>query len=328
MARDNDRTSKAEKKAYEYLRQAEKTGKKKLGLLPPSSTSLEDRAELFQSAGNQFKIASNYLRAGECLLQAAEAFAKAKSSAQSNQMYAKAATCFKQAGNAGQAAKCLERAVDAALDAGQFFKAANILKDIGVSYRDAGDFDNALENFERAAEYFASEGSETNANQWRLEAADIRAMNKDYIVAIDTYEEVARSATGNNLTKWSAKDYLLRALITALAMPDVELARQNLSIYADIDHTLPGSREYKFIEKLIEAFESTSADDWAQACADYDSIARLNRWKTTMLLRGRDHIEGAGEEGEDVLGEQAEAADIEAEAAAAAAEEEEDDEVL
>ncbi len=290
-----DTNDKAERKAFQLLQQAKKTGNKKLGFLPASSNSLEDRAELFSDAGNQFKIAQKWERAGEAFLEAANAYTKAKSGVIANQMFNNAANCFKQVpGGSDQAASCFERAAQAALDAGQFFKAAKLYKEIGEFYEKAGDNRKALDNYSEAANYYIAEGQEQNANSAKLKAAPLQALEGQPLLSIQTFEEVARSSADNNLTKYSARGYLMRALIVALTIPDVELATSNLSEYRELDPNLPGSREDQLMEKLVQAAQEEDEEGWAQACADHDARARLDRWMTTMLLRGKEKIESGG----------------------------------
>ena len=49
------------------------------------------------------------------------------------------------------------------------------------------------------------------ANKAFLKAADLAALAKQYNRAIGHYESVARASINSNLTKWSVKDYFLKA---------------------------------------------------------------------------------------------------------------------
>ena len=56
------------------------------------------------------------------------------------------------------------------------------------------------------------------ANACFKDAADLRAELGDYPKAIALYDQVANGSLGSNLTKYSVKDYWLRAGLCALAM--------------------------------------------------------------------------------------------------------------
>jgi alpha-soluble NSF attachment protein len=76
-------------------------------------------------------------------------------------------------------------------------------------------------------------------------------------------------------------------------------ARQKLDEFKDIDHTLPSSRECGFLEKLIEAMDSNNSEDFATACAEYDNITPMDKWKVAICLKAKRHIMGGEGGGED-----------------------------
>lgn len=63
------------------------------------------------------------------------------------------------------------------------------------------------------------------------------------------------------------------------------------------------SREFKLIDKLVQAFDKGSADAFAEAITDYDRITRIDEWLTTILLRIKKSIptENSGDEDADDL---------------------------
>ena len=56
------------------------------------------------------------------------------------------------------------------------------------------------------------------ANACFKDAADLHAELENYGAAIARYDQVANGSLGSNLTKYSVKDYWLRAGLCALAM--------------------------------------------------------------------------------------------------------------
>ena len=62
--------------------------------------------------------------------------------------------------------------------------------------------------------------------------------------------------------------------------------RQQLDRYKEMDYTFGSSRECKLL------------DDLTNDVFEYDSISPLDPWKTTMLLRVKKTLGGAGEEEE------------------------------
>ena len=56
------------------------------------------------------------------------------------------------------------------------------------------------------------------ANACYLKVAQFAATLEQYDRAIELYERVAAKSLENNLTKWSVRDYLLRAFICVLCL--------------------------------------------------------------------------------------------------------------
>lgn len=70
-----------------------------------------------------------------------------------------------------------------------------------------------------------------------------------------------------------------------------------LSNYRDLDHTFASTREHQLLIDLTEACEQGDQEAFADKLFQYDQLSKLDKWKTTILLRVKEGI--AGKEGED-----------------------------
>lgn len=52
------------------------------------------------------------------------------------------------------------------------------------------------------------------------------------------------------------------------------------------------------LQDLVEAFEAGDAERYTDAIAEYDSMTRLDAWKTTLLLRGKKRLQSNDEQDE------------------------------
>lgn len=52
--------------------------------------------------------------------------------------------------------------------------------------------------------------------------------------------------------------------------------------YEDISPAFEDSREFKLVNKLIEAWDEKSSDEFAEAITDYDRITRIDEWLTVV----------------------------------------------
>ena len=114
---------------------------------------------------------------------------------------------------------------------------------------------------------------------------------KNYELAIEHYENVANSSVSNQLTKWSVKDYLLKAGICHLLVDDAVGARKALDRYELLDSTFGSTREFKFLSSLSEAISEGDIQKFTDIVAEFDSMTKLDNWKTTMLLRIKESMD-------------------------------------
>lgn len=90
-----------------------------------------------------------------------------------------------------EAAACLEKAIDICTDMGRFSMAAKHYQNIAEMYEtEAVDLERAINNYEKAADYFMTEENKSSANKCKLKVAQYAAQLEDYNRAIKIYEEV------------------------------------------------------------------------------------------------------------------------------------------
>lgn len=77
---------------------------------------------------------------------------------------------------------------------------------------------------------------------------------------------------------------------------DIVSSKKAIDRYKDLDVSFPSSRECKFLEQILAAVENYDKEAFTQAVVDYDSISKLDQWKTTMLLRIKNGIASAEDE--------------------------------
>jgi alpha-soluble NSF attachment protein len=134
------------------------------------------------------------------------------------------------------------------------------------------------------------------ANKLLLKVADIAALEKDYFKAIENFEKVAQQSVSNNLMRYSVKDYLLKAGLSHLASGDIVSAQRALEKYRDWDPSFASTREHQLLVDVTEALESNDQEKFADKLYAYDQMSRLDKWKTTMLLRVKENIGQADNE--------------------------------
>ncbi|OTB11982.1 hypothetical protein K445DRAFT_77299 [Daldinia sp. EC12] len=262
------------------------------------------REEKYQNAADLYIEAANAFRIQKMNREAGQAFEKAAAvqSKQLNEPDDAANTlvdAFKvyRKENPEDAVRCLDVAVSQYCKKGNFRRAAQHKENMGEVFEtEIGDTKRALEAYETAAGWYEGDNAAALANKLWLKVADIAALEGDYYKSIEHYEKVAAASINNNLMRYSVKDYFLKAGICHLATGDMVATNRALEKYRDQDPTFPSTREHQLLVDLATAVEAGDQDQFTDKLFQYDQLSKLDKWKTTILVRVKNNIEEAGED--------------------------------
>ncbi|OVA12681.1 NSF attachment protein [Macleaya cordata] len=269
------------------------------GLFSSSSSKYDEAAELYEKAANSFKLAKAWDKAALVYIKLAGVHLKSDSKHEAASAYVSAANSYKKI-SPKEAISCLEQAVNYFMEIGRFSMAARYCKEIGELCENEQNFEQAIVYFERSADLFQSEEVNTSANQCKLKVAQFSAQLEQYPKAIEIYEEIAKQSLNNNLLKYSVKGYLLNAGLCQLCKGDVVAITNSLERYQDLDPTFSGTREYKLLADLAASIDEEDVAKFTDAVKEFDSMTRLDAWKTTMLLRAKEALKAKELEEDDL----------------------------
>jgi len=276
-----------EEKALDMLEKGEK--KFKSFSIFNSQGKYEEAADYFNKAANFFKLAKKWDDAAATYIKTAECHLKLQSKHEAASNYVNAANCIKKT-NVQDAISYLKQAVEFFTDEGRFSIAAKHQKEIAELYEQEADYEKAIEAYQVAAEFYEGEGSSSSANSCLLKVAQYSAQLEKYPKAIEIFEQVGKVSLESNLLKWSVKEYFLKAGLCHLCASDLVSAKRALEKYQEMDCTFSSQRECKLLLELVKAYENYDAEAFTQAVVEYDSVSKLDQWKTTILLRIKNSI--------------------------------------
>ncbi|PYI07646.1 vesicular-fusion protein sec17 [Aspergillus sclerotiicarbonarius CBS 121057] len=257
----------------------------------------ENAADLYTQAANAFRVQKQNKEAGLAFEKAAsiqtqnlnEPDDAANTLTEAFKVYRKS--------DPEDAARVLSGAIQHYVLKGNLRRAATQQQHLAEVYEvELGDTKKALEAYEKAAEWFDGDNAEALANKHYLKAADLAALEGDYYKAIEHYERIGRASINNNLMKWSVKDYFLKGGICHLATNDLVASNRALENYRDIDTTFASTREHQLLVDLIQTIEAGDQEAFADKLFQFDQLSKLDKWKTTLLLRIKNNIEEQGED--------------------------------
>ncbi|MCJ1230497.1 vesicular-fusion protein S17 [Toensbergia leucococca] len=257
----------------------------------------ENAADLYTQAANAFRMQKQTKEAGLAFERAAGIQTKNLNEPDdAANTLQEAFKCYRKS-DPEDAARVLQQAINHYTSKGNFRRAATHQQNLAEVYEvELGDEKRAVEAYEIAAGWFETDNAEALSNKLYLKVADLAALTSDYYKSIENYEKVAKSSVSNNLMKWSVKDYFLKAGMCHLATNDLVATTRALETYRDLDPTFASTREHQLLVDLAEAVEQGDQEAFADKLFQYDQLSKLDKWKTTILLRVKNGIEEKGED--------------------------------
>lgn len=277
--------------AQTLLEKADKKANSSTGWFSSTSTKFEEAGDLYQQAANSFKLEKQFREAGDAYAREAECREKCKELNEAANAWWNAAKAYKR-GHPDLAVQALGQTITHLTSSGRFRQAADREKEIAQIYQfELHDLRRACNSLERAADWYSQEDANAMANACFKDAADLHAELEEYPQAIQRYEQVADQSLTSALTKYSVKEYWLRACLCALAMKDSITAKRNIQKYMAQDPTFASTRECKFVNALIDAVQAEDQQAFTGCVVEYDQVTKLDNWKTPILLKIKRTIE-------------------------------------
>ncbi|KAN0100581.1 Soluble NSF attachment protein, SNAP domain containing protein [Tylopilus felleus] len=278
--------------AQTLVEKADKKANSSTGWFSSSSTKFEEAGDLYQQAANAFKLDKQFRDAGDAFAREAECREMCKEINDAANAWWNAAKAYKR-GYPDLAIQALSQTITHLTASGRFRQAADREKEIAQIYQhELNDIQKACESLERAGDWYSQEDATATANACYKDAADLHAELEEYPRAIQRYEQVADQSLMSALTKYSVKEYWLKACLCALAMKDSVTAKRNIQKYMSQDPTFASTRECKFVNAIIDAIQAEDQQAFTGCVVEYDQVVKLDNWKTMILLKIKHTIEG------------------------------------
>ena len=119
----------------------------------------------------------------------------------------------------------LQKAIAYFSQKGNIRRAANYQFNLGELYEtELSDPSKAVDAYDTAAEWYSSDQADATASKAYLKVGELAGLAEQYERAYTKFESVAQRSLSNNLTRFSSKDYWMKAGICRLASGVRELS--------------------------------------------------------------------------------------------------------
>jgi alpha-soluble NSF attachment protein len=168
---------------------------------------------------------------------------------------------------------CLRQAVEIYNKLGKFNHSGRIIEQLA-------DLNNSIEQYQQAADYYQIDNN-TKAFQCLLKKANLLALNKEYNLAIQYFDQLVSHYLDDKLRRYGTKELVFKIILCYMVLD--ENALEMLYHYRDLDSHFQDSIEDQLLEKLIVALEKNKLEDFRIALRDYDNVKRLEPWYINIL---------------------------------------------
>lgn len=253
-------------------------------------SKLDEAQELYQKAGNQFKLAHEWNDAADSYVQYALVSNKIGMPTEEAQGYVEAANCLRKV-SSESSIEWYDKAIEMYSGAGRYQQAAKQLKNVAEMLEQDSKPDQAVTYYRKAADMFElDEHSKSAISQCMVKLAELYAKQGKFTEAAQIFEKEGEKALSNHLLQFGARDHFLKAGILYLATGDSVTATIACDRYHQMDPRLEGTRESQLLKGLTSAFVENDLDGFMQAVQEYDSISRLDQWKTELLVEAKKRL--------------------------------------
>jgi len=262
-----------------------------------SGPKFDSAQELYLQAANAFKLVKDWQSASDQFLRCAFCAEKQGNMSEVAQFYQSSGDCLKKV-NLNDAIIQYEKAVKIWQTSGRFNASAKLLKSVAEAKEAEGVTDDTrdavIDLYSRAADLFEMEDfGKTMYSACILKVAEQKAYAGQHHEALSIFEAEAQKSLGNNLLQYGAKEHLLKAGILHMVIGDGVTTKLALERYSSMDPRFDTSREGQLFAALVDAIENQDIEEFENKLYEYDSISKLDAWKTTFLLKVKQTLSGA-----------------------------------
>lgn len=264
---------------------------KKFSFFSSSDDKVDKAHEKFLQAATQYKASGSFAKAASAYRRAADMSQKSKNEGEMCVELEEAGKACVKAGDVNSAVELYKQAVEIYEKNQKLVNAAKVCVAIG----EIAQGSEAMQWLQRAVRYYKTQGSKVTATEIVEKMADVKAKSGDYEGAREMYDELARDALDDRVSRGNARKLLFSSLLAQIAgmtsatlMEDVGVLQERFEDYQELDTQFNrNTREHMLISALIEAIQSEDIGAYEAAVQEYDSIVPLDPCREKMLLKGK-----------------------------------------
>lgn len=255
-------------------------------LFSSKSKRYEDACELYKKAGEKYKVCQQWRKAGDCFERCGQIKAKLKENP--TKFYQESFFCYSNGNADNDAKKTFEKMNQYLERDGEFYQVGKNYENLSKKLENNEQYDEALSYYMKSYAYYEQDGKhESLKNNIGLKIAELMLIQNhpDAPTKVPALlENIGNSCLKNPVTKYSAKDYFGKAVLTAIYYSNNPSEGSiYINKYKEIDKTFDESTIYNLCCDVINSMENNNINKLKYSIQKYKEITEPDAFMIDIL---------------------------------------------
>ena len=246
----------------------------------------QESSNLYYKAGDIYKSSHQWYNAGFCYENSSLMKEKIKESPLSS--LEQAYYCFEKTGIGTDSIRIFDK-INLLLEKDEkFFQIGKNYENLAIKRENKEKYDLAIEYYLQAVNYYEKDGKHKNLKtKILIKLTELMILHnhpqaKDQVPSM--LEDIGNNYLKNIMTKYQAKDYFGKAILTRIYFDDnIEEAKEYMNKYKKKDKTFEESNIYIFCSEIILCIENGENEKLDSTVKNYKNIYDLDEYMSFIL---------------------------------------------
>lgn len=256
---------------------------------PTPKVKYNQASRLFETAADIYQCYAKWRFAGEAYARAGDAEKKMNELLIAGTYFIDAAECYERI-DVNEAIRIYQKAIGLYATIGRFVSAATVQTRVAELYEADGALAHAAEAYQYASDYFLGDDLYSQTILALYQAGVCLTMDNTFRAAHEKFEQAARFAADDNLTKFKVPEFMFDSALCLLAEGNLPEAEDYIILCSRRDANFAVGRERRFLFDIIDCANASALDDFIDHCWNFDYVDELDPFELKMLDEIREMI--------------------------------------
>jgi len=262
-------------------------------LFTSKSKRYEDACNLYQKAGDKYKMCNQWRKAADCY----DNCSKIKINLKENPLkfYQESFFCYSKADSDNNSKKVFEKMNQYLEKEGEYYQAGKNNENLGIKNENNEKYNEAIIYYSQAFKYYEMDGKhESLKNNMQIKIAELMMIYNHPDAPLKVpglMENIGNSYLKNSLNKYSAKDFFGKAILSKIYYDDNPSEWKNyINKFKNLDKTFEESTIYNLCCEVVTSFENNDVYKLKNSIKNYKEINEVDEYMINIFHKLEEKI--------------------------------------